>query len=65
MNKIPAAGVMHTSPVIIPWTSPMKEGFPKIMTSKQVHTRRLVAAQMLVFNTALVNQCWQHKDPLH
>ena len=65
MKTILAVGIMQTSPVIIPWIAPMTEGFPKNMTSKQVHTRRLVVAQMLVFNTALMNQCWQHQDPLH
>jgi len=53
MKEIPAAGVMQTSPVIIPWIAPMTEGFPKNMLSMQVHTRRLVPAHMLVFNTAI------------
>ena len=50
---IPAPGVMHTSPVIMPWTAPITEGFPKKATSREVHTRRLVAAHMFVFNTAM------------
>lgn len=50
---IPAPGVMHASPVIMPCTAPITEGFPKKMTSKVVHTRRLVAAEMFVFSTAI------------
>lgn len=44
---------MHTSPVIIPCTAPITDGFPKNMTSRDVQTRRLVAAHMFVFNTAI------------
>lgn len=51
--RLPAAGVMQTRPVIMPWTAPMTEGFLKKMTSSHVHTRRLVAAQMLVLRTAM------------
>lgn len=53
MHILPAPGVIHTSPVIIPWTAPITEGLPKKTTSREVHTRRLVAAQMFVFNTAI------------
>lgn len=51
-NTLPAPGVTQASPVIIPWTAPITDGFPKNMTSRQVHTSRLVAALMLVFSTA-------------
>ena len=44
---------MTTSPVIMPCTAPITEGFPNTATSKQVHINRLVAAQMLVFTTAI------------
>ena len=44
---------MQTRPVIMPWTAPMTEGLLKKMTSSDVHIRRLVAAQMLVFRTAM------------
>lgn len=44
---------MQTRPVIIPWTAPMTDGFLKKTTSRQVQTRRLVAAQMLVLRTAM------------
>lgn len=49
---LPAPGVMQASPVIIPWTAPMTEGFPKKITSRVVHMRRLVAALMFVLRTA-------------
>ena len=48
----PAPGVMHARPVIIPCTAPITDGLPKKTTSRVVHTRRLVAAEMFVFNTA-------------
>jgi len=48
----PAAGVMATRPVIIPWTAPMTEGFLKKMMSMTVQTRRLIAVAMLVLITA-------------
>ena len=44
---------MQTRPVIIPCTAPMTEGLLKKMTSSHVHTKRLVAAQMLVLRTAM------------
>ena len=44
---------MQTRPVIMPWTAPMTEGLLKKMASSDVHIRRLVAAQMLVFRTAM------------
>jgi len=50
---IPAPGVMHARPVIMPCTAPITEGFPNTMTSKVVHTRRLVAALMFVLSTAI------------
>ncbi len=50
---LPAAGVMTTSPVIMPCTAPMTDGLLKKMTSSKVHTRRLMAAQMLVLMTAM------------
>ena len=50
---LPAAGVMTTRPVIIPWTAPMTEGLPNTNTSMSVHTSKLVAAQMLVLMTAI------------
>ena len=50
---IPAPGVIQTRPVIMPWTAPITEGLLKNMTSNHVHTRRLVAAQMLVLRTAM------------
>ncbi len=50
---LPAAGVMTTRPVIMPCTAPMTDGLPKKMTSSKVHTRRLMAAQMLVLMTAM------------
>ena len=49
---LPAAGVMHTSPVIMPCTAPMTEGFPKKRRSRRSHISKLVAAQTCVFRTA-------------
>jgi hypothetical protein len=49
---VPAPGVMQTRPVIMPCTAPMTDGLRKKMTSRQVHMRRLVAAQTLVLSTA-------------
>ena len=48
----PAAGVMATKPVIIPWTAPITDGFLKKMMSMTTHVRRLMAVQMLVLSTA-------------
>lgn len=48
----PAAGVMQTSPVIIPCTAPITDGLPKKATSKEVHVNKLVAAQTWVLRTA-------------
>ncbi|BAS87275.1 Os03g0838450, partial [Oryza sativa Japonica Group] len=53
MNDVPAAGVMQTRPVIMPWTAPTTEGFLKKMTSRHVQTMRLMAVQMLVLRTAM------------
>lgn len=49
---VPAAGVIATKPVIMPWTAPITEGFPKKMTSRMSHVNKLVAAATCVFNTA-------------
>uniref|UniRef100_J3M810 Uncharacterized protein n=1 Tax=Oryza brachyantha TaxID=4533 RepID=J3M810_ORYBR len=43
---------MQTRPVIMPCTAPITDGLRKKMTSRQVHMRRLVAAQTLVLSTA-------------
>jgi hypothetical protein len=48
----PAAGVMHTRPVIMLWTAPMTERRPNTKQSRQSQTRRLVAVQKCVFTTA-------------
>ena len=53
MIYVPAAGVMQTRPVIMPWTAPTTEGFLKKMTSRHVQTMRLMAVQMLVLRTAI------------
>ena len=42
----PAPGVIQTNPVIIPWMAPITDGFLNNNTSQDVHTNRLVAAQM-------------------
>lgn len=48
-----AVGVIQTSPVIIPLMAPMSDGLPKMATSQQVQIKRLVAAQIWVFSTAI------------
>lgn len=52
MRKKPAAGVMQTKPVIMPWTAPMTEGFRKKMTSRMTQVSKLVAVQAWVLRTA-------------
>lgn len=49
---VPAAGVIATKPVIMPWTAPITEGFPKKMRSRMSQVNKLVAAATCVFNTA-------------
>lgn len=48
----PAAGVMHTKPVIMPCVAPITEGFPKKIMSRKSHTSKLVAAHTCVLMTA-------------
>ena len=48
----PAAGVMATRPVIMPWMAPMTEGRLKNIMSMVTQVSRLMAVQMLVFKTA-------------
>ncbi|KAL4378762.1 hypothetical protein GQ457_02G006740 [Hibiscus cannabinus] len=48
----PAHALMHTRPVIIPWTAPMTELFLYTAMSKASQTNRLVAVQTWVFITA-------------
>lgn len=48
----PAAGVMPTRPVIMPFMEPMMDGLPKKMMSMTVHVSSDMAVQMLVFSTA-------------
>jgi hypothetical protein len=39
---------MTTSPVMIPWTAPMQDGFPKKAVSRTIQVSMLVAVAMLV-----------------
>ena len=48
----PAAGVIATRPVIMPWTAPITEGFLKKMMSSVVQVSKLTAVARLVFKTA-------------
>lgn len=49
---LPAAGVIQTRPVIMPWVAPITEGFPKKIMSSMSQVRRLVAAHTWVLRTA-------------
>lgn len=51
-SPLPAPGVMHTSPVIMPWTAPTTLGLPSAKVSRMSHVNVLIAVHTWVLRTA-------------